>query len=130
MKKLSFILLSCVLGFGSIAQADTLQHAYLARLSKKDHRNSDGAALESAAAIIRQDRANFHKYGRQDDEDEDDNFFNSAENREMLEKMLERGSSTKSALRSIVNGTPLIRVSIFENEQTGRISVRVTVMEE
>ena len=123
----SLMLLS--FGFISTVRADTLEDEYIARLSSKDHRNSQGDRLDSAAAIIRQDRANFHKFGRQDDEDESDGFFASANNRELLEKFLERGSAEKSAIRSILNGTPLIRVRIYEGDD-GRNYIRVSVISE
>ncbi len=113
--------------FAGSARADRLLESYTARLSSQDHFSSSGARLSSAAAIIRQDRANFHKFGRQDPEDEGDQYFAAARNREVLEVMLERGSSTRGALNSIVNGTPLVQVSIFRDERSGRDYVTVTV---
>src|SRR5580698_3701854 len=46
--------------------------SYTARLSERDHYNSNGQRLRSAAAIVRQDRANFYVYGLRDSEDEPD----------------------------------------------------------
>lgn len=85
---------------------------YKARLSKQDHYNSSGEELISAAAIIRQDRANFYVFGKIDPEDEHDNFFNNKANRARLEKMLSRGSISDSDAESIMKGTPLIRIDI------------------
>ena len=45
-------------------RAQTLVESYVAFLSEADHFNSNGQRLTSAAAIIRQDRANFHRFGR------------------------------------------------------------------
>lgn len=120
---LPFLLLAA---FAGSAHADRLLESYTARLSSQDHFSSAGARLSSAAAIIRQDRANFHKFGRQDSEDEGDQYFASARNRELLEAMLERGSSSRSALNTIVNGTPLVQVSVFRDDR-GRDYVTVTV---
>lgn len=85
---------------------------YWARLSKQDHYNSSGVALNSAATIIRQDRANFYIFGKMDPEDESDVFFNDKANRAKLEKMLSEGSLSDRDRAIIENGTPLIRVDI------------------
>ncbi|WOC14756.1 hypothetical protein [Pseudochrobactrum sp. MP213Fo] len=86
--------------------------SYRARLSDKDHFNSTGTQLNSAAAIIRQDRANFYIFGNMDPEDESDTFFNDKANRARLEKMLLRGQLSAEHMEVIVNGTPLIRIDI------------------
>ena len=115
--------------FALPAFADRLLESYTARLSSQDHFNSSGSRLASAAAIIRQDRANYHKFGQRDPEDEGDRYFASASNREVLESLLQRGASTRGALNAIVNGTPLVQVSIFRDDQSGRDYVTVTVKE-
>ena len=89
--------------------------SYKARLSARDHFNSNGVRLRTAAAIIRQDRANFYVYGLRDDEDEPDSFFSIKANRARLEQMLENGRTTPEAAYAVVNGTPLIRVDIYGN---------------
>jgi len=96
--------------------------SYVARLSARDHFNSNGQRLTSAAAIIRQDRANFYVYGIRDPEDESDSFFQSKENRGLLENLLEHGRTTPGAIARVVNGTPLIRVDVYQN------FITVTVM--
>jgi hypothetical protein len=75
----------------SVSFAQQLIGTYVARLSEADHFNSQGRRLTSAAAIIRQDRANYHRLGIRDPEDEDDPFFADEKNRAALEQMLERG---------------------------------------
>ena len=60
------------------AQAGYIE-SYTARLIDRDHYNSNGERLESAAAIIRQNRANFYVYGIRTDEDDRIRF--SAANR-------------------------------------------------
>ena len=42
---------------------DTPIDGYVARLSVDDHYNSKGVRLDNVAAIIRQDRANVHRFG-------------------------------------------------------------------
>ena len=94
--------------------------SYTARLSPRDHYNRNGVRLTSAAAIIRQDRANFYVYGLRDSEDEPDSFFSSKSNRARLEEMLENGRATRDAIDRVINGTPLIRVDIYLCERHQR----------
>lgn len=109
------------------SKAQEMVESYVAFLSEADHFNSNGERLRSAAAIIRQDRANFHRFGRRDPDDQDDMFFAKAENRDALERMLERGQASPGVLSRIVNGTVLIRVDIFRS-RTGPY-IQVTVMD-
>jgi hypothetical protein len=97
------------------SRAQELVESYVAFLSEADHFNSNGQRLTSAAAIIRQDRANFHRFGVRDPQDENDTFFADAGNREALERMLENGQAAPSVISRIVNGTVLIRVDIYRS---------------
>jgi hypothetical protein len=90
-----------------------LVESYVAFLSEADHFNSQGQRLTSPAAIIRQDRANFHLFGRGDPQDEGDSFFADEGNRQALETMLDRGQATPGVISRIVNGTAMIRVDIY-----------------
>jgi hypothetical protein len=101
--------------------------SYVAFLSEADHFNSSGERLQTAAATIRQDRANFHRFDRRDRADESDSFFADATNREALEQMLEHGHASPAVVSRIVNGTALIRVDIFRGS-TGPF-IRVTVLD-
>ncbi|KAB0538100.1 hypothetical protein HNQ68_001869 [Pseudochrobactrum saccharolyticum] len=89
--------------------------SYYARLSAEDHFNSAGKRLTSAAAIIRQDRANYHVYGKRDQEDEPDYTFSSKENRARFERMAAKGKFYDGTEKAILNGTPLIYVEIYED---------------
>ena len=92
-----------------------LSKSYTARLSARDHFNSNGERLQSAAAIIRQDRANFYVYGLRDSEDQPDSYFSNKGNRARLEQLLDNGRTTRDAIYRVINGTPLIRVDIYTN---------------
>lgn len=120
-------LLACVSSMPSVI-ADTLRETYVAKLSSRDHFNSKGKRLTNAAAIIRQDRANYHKYGKRDAGDQSDKFFANANNRALLEKYLNRGTSAKSVLRKIINGTPTIIVKIYRSDR-GHDYVNVLVVD-
>ena len=80
---------------------------YRARLSRRDHHNSRGAALATAADVVRQDRANVYRYGRRDFEDQLEDHF--AE-RAARDAMLERLDIDPAVARQIMAGEPIIEV--------------------
>jgi len=123
------IVLAAILAIGAppSAQAQQLIGSYVALLSEADHFNSSGQRLTSAAAVIRQDRANFHRFGIKDPQDEGDAFFADEGNRAALEQMLERGRAEPGVIARIVNGTPLIRVEIYRGA-TGPF-IKVTLID-
>ncbi|MER8584700.1 hypothetical protein NKH19_05510 [Mesorhizobium sp. M1338] len=109
---------------GGAAHADDMLGSYVARISDRDHQASDGYALDNAAQMVRQDRANWHKFHRRDSDDEGDRWFRTNDQRADLQRMLERsGAMSSSTKRAIVNGEPLIQVDVYEN------SVRVSILE-
>ena len=113
MNKLKISLLIIGLSFVS-ANAEYIG-SYTARLAKVDHYNSHGVRLYNAAAIIRQDRFNYHIRNIAQKGDTWDPFFGKKYNREILQKMLSNGTASESALKKIIYGTPLIRVEIYDN---------------
>lgn len=114
------LLLLLPLLFISTSQVDKvaareLIEIYHAKLGSDDHFNSRGQRLTNAAAIIRQDRANYHKFGVRDRGDTGDVYFSSKQNRATLERMLRRGRASRSTLRRIVNGRPRITVKVYRH---------------
>ena len=99
--------------FAGTAVAQELIVSYTAQLSERDHFNSNGQRLTSAAAIIRQDRANYHRFGLRDAADQWDPVFADMGARARMESLLNRGTSDASAIRAIVNGTPLVTVEVW-----------------
>lgn len=95
------------------AAAQELIASYTAQLSERDHFNSNGQRLTVAAAIIRQDRANYHRFGRRDAADQWDPVFADVDARARMEALLNRGTSDSGAIWAIVNGTPLVTVEIW-----------------
>jgi hypothetical protein len=107
-----------------LAAADQLLGSYVARISWKDHEASDGYRLDTAAQVVRQDRANVHLHIQTDEEDDIDGWFNSKAKRARLEQMLNKKSAMNAATRSaILNGEPLIEVDVY------RSSVRVRIID-
>ena len=119
MIRRTLLALGLVLAAATPAAAAELIGSYNAFLSHADHYNSQGERLTSAAAIIRQDRANFHKFGIQDDQDESDNYFDNVNNRAILERMLSDGDSDAGVLRRIVNSNVMIHVDIYRSNHHG-----------
>ena len=107
------------------SRAQELIDSYVAFLSEADHFNSNGQRITSAAAIIRQDRANFHRFGIRDPQDRDDRFFADEGNRAALERMLENGNAEPGVISRIVNGTVLIHVDIYRGPSAPFIKVIV-----
>ena len=109
---LTILSLGCLPGRAS---ADELMDTYIARLSLADHFNSSGQRITTVAGIIRQDRANYHKFDVRDREDQGDSVFSIARNRDLMESKLAAGHCSPSARRSILFGTPLIVVKIYRH---------------
>ncbi len=90
--------------------------SYTARLSARDHRNSRGQPLVNAASIVRQDRANFHRFGLRDDEDQYDPRFASKSARSRLARALRR--MPRDVVQQIKQGTPLVQVQVWSDRVT------------
>lgn len=98
----------------SLAQEDStgddiFHLIYKARLSEKDHFSSSGKQLKTAAAILRQDRANFHVFNIKDAEDESDDTFKDKVSRENMGQTI---AISKKIEKAILNSTPLVQVEI------------------
>ncbi len=118
------LLLASFIGVGSAQAGDDMLGSYVARISERDHHASDGYALSSAAQMVRQDRANWHKFHRRDADDQGDDWFGSNDDRANLERMLKRGDAMSSSTRrAIVNGEPLIQVDVYSD------AVHVSILE-
>jgi hypothetical protein len=103
-----------------------LLESYTAFLSWNDHYNSQGQRLTEPWQVIRQDRANYHRFGERDPQDQGDSFFSSFQNRAAAEQMLLNGYISPAARNAIVNGETMIRVEIYGRGGTGT-SIRVDV---
>ena len=99
---------------------------YTAYIGEDDLYNSKGARLREPWQILRQDRANYHRFGIRQRGDEGDPFFSSADNRAAMEQMLRRGSITREARHLLLQGGATVYVDIYGRNGVGR-SVEVTV---
>ena len=108
--------LTLLLASSGLASADQLLGSYVARISWKDHEASDGYKLDTAAQVVRQDRANVHLHIHTDEEDDIDPWFKTKAKRARFEQMLNKpGAIGGSTRKAILNGEPLIEVTVYRN---------------
>lgn len=103
-----------------------LIESYVAYIGDDDLYNSQGVRLTEPWQIIRQDRANFHRFGLRDPGDENDSFFASSRNRAIMERMLANGRISRQAARDLVRGGALVLVEIYGSGSIGRYVVVTT----
>ncbi len=108
------VLLIVSSGTTTPAKAQIIE-SYRAFLGSADHLNSHGERLTEPWQIIRQDRANYHRFKVRDPGDQSDAFFDSIANRARMEQLIQSGHIDGSAGRRIVNGNVWIQVDIYEN---------------
>ncbi|WP_424944221.1 hypothetical protein [Aliiroseovarius crassostreae] len=108
------------------ATADDLIGAYVAYIGKADLTNSKGKRLREPWQVLRQDRANYHRYGISQAGDEWDPFFGSIDNRAAMEQMVMNGKIDPRAAKNLVDGGATVFVRIYGRGSLGT-SVQVTV---
>lgn len=96
------------------AFAQTILETYRAEIAPADIRNSKGAALSDPGAVLAQDRANVHRFGKRQAGDTVDGFFGSRELRAAIPGLLARGTMTRAAARALRagNGT-VLEISVW-----------------
>jgi len=95
------------------AQAQKLIGSYVAYIGWEDLHNSNGQRLTQYWQIIRQDRANFHRFGIRHDGDQWDPFFADANNRATLERLVMNSGIDSHSRRMITQGNTPVFVEIF-----------------
>lgn len=111
--------------FGQAAFADELVEEYNAYIGQDDLYNSNNERLREPWQIIRQDRANYHKFGVSQPGDENDRFFTSANNRALAERMIRSGTMTRDARRLLVNGDVRINVQVYRGDDGDYLQITV-----
>ena len=105
--------LAVSLCLGSAASAQDMIGSYVAVIGQDDLYNSNGARLSAPWQVLRQDRANFHRFGVSQVGDEWDPFFGDAKNREAMERMIMNGYMDPTAARDIMTGGATVVVTIY-----------------
>ncbi len=116
----------CLSALPHAARADDLLESYNAYIGEDDLYNSNGERLTAPWQVIRQDRANFHKFGISQRGDESDSFFASKRNRDIAERLIRDGSINRQSARLLMGGDVMIRVDIYGQGDVGDY-IEVTV---
>ncbi len=107
------------------ARADELVDEYNAYIGRDDLYNSNGERLREPWQIIRQDRANFYKFGIRQRGDEPDEFFASVDNRAKAERMIRDGTITREARRRLLEGDCMINVKVYHDRNGDYLEITV-----
>jgi len=106
---------------------------YLADIQEQDLYSSKGARLSSVEQILRQDRANVHKFKLGSEMDTHDRFFGRPANRALLDsaQLVTNCNVNLSALKSqILQGRVpgFLDVMVFKMLSTGRYVIFINVV--
>jgi len=125
LKRLS---LAALLAMAAPVGAADLIDGYVAYIGTEDLYNSKGARLSQPWQVLRQDRANYHRFGIRHYGDEGDGFFADKSNRAKMERMIMNGSIDPVARKNLMQGGATVFVRIYR-EYGGSDSVQVTVVD-
>jgi len=98
---------------GAASAGQDLMESYVAVIGVDDLYNSKGARLHEPWQILRQDRANFHRFGIRQQGDQGDRFFARKENRAIMKRMVINGYIDPQAARNIQSGNAWVLVEIY-----------------
>ena len=110
-----------------MARAQEVVGSYAAFVGEDDLYNSKGERLTEPWQVLRQDRANYYKFGIRQRGDEPDPFFSDVNNRAAMEQMVMNGSIERAAARDLLRGGATVYVTIYGHGGRGDY-VDVTVV--
>lgn len=93
--------------------AEDVIASYGAYIGSDDLHNSSGRRLTEAWQVLRQDRANFHRFGISQPGDEWDPIFDDMQARAALESMSRQGYISSGARALILGGDASVYVTIW-----------------
>jgi hypothetical protein len=108
-----------IAGLATSATAQQEIGSYIAEIGAADLFNSEGQRLSAPWQVLRQDRANFHRFGISQAGDQWDPFFADANNRAAMEQMVMNGYMDPQAARDIMAGGATVVVTIFGSGGVG-----------
>jgi hypothetical protein len=115
---LSALALAAGLG-ASGAAAQEVVASYAAYIGAADLVNSNGQRLSTPAQVLRQDRANYHRFGIAQAGDEWDPLFSAVDNRAAMEAMVSAGGVDPAAAQILANGGGMVVVQILGSGGVG-----------
>lgn len=95
------------------AQAQALIAEYRAHIGVQDLHNSAGVRLGEAWQVLRQDRANYHRFNIWDTQDEWDPVFARFDARARFEQLIRNGRIDPAAARAILRGGAMVHVQVY-----------------
>lgn len=100
--------------------------SYSAWIGGQDLYNSNGTRLWEAWQVIRQDRANYHRFMRRDPQDGGDPWFANPNARAQLERAVMAAGLAPWQRQQIVNGGVMVQVDLFGwSGQVATVNVQV-----
>ena len=94
-------------------QAQQLLGSYNAFIGQQDLYNSNGVRLSTPAQVLRQDRANYHRFGISQYGDQWDPYFGDINARARLEQMVNNGYMPPHVANAIMRGNMHVIVNIY-----------------
>lgn len=113
MKRRLVLALALAAAVPFAAQAQQLMGSYNAFIGQQDLYNSKGVRLSSPAQILRQDRANYHRFGISQYGDQWDPYFGDINNRARLEQLVNGGYLPPHVANAIMRGNLHIIVNVY-----------------
>lgn len=113
--------------FGAPAQAQRVMAQYDTRITQQDLVNSRGARLGTVCAIIQQDRANYHRFGRADAQDMGDPVFANATLRGRISNTCEFAAGYGYLRDVLLSGQVglgiMLRITVLDDQGQMRVVV-------
>lgn len=97
------------------ALSETFDLSYLAAIGAQDLFSSRGVRLESAAQVLRQDRANFHRFNVRQPQDEWDPVLDDSDLRAAFEDALKAAAIDPETEAAVLAGRKLVLVELRSN---------------
>lgn len=114
MTGIKIFLITLAILFAGPASAQNIVAAYQTWIGPEDYFNSAGMRLSDPCTIVRQERANFHRFGIRHPSDGSDSLFANPDNRAWMEGRCHFRSSNGWVLDHLRRGQPVyIRVHVI-----------------
>lgn len=106
--------LACIFYTSMPAAAQDLIGSYTAFIGPADHTNSQGVLLTDFGAILQQDRANYHRFGRRDGLDMSDPIFANPDYRARIPNIWMVLPGSAYVVDNVLAGQPqLLSIQIY-----------------
>lgn len=103
------------------AQSPTAE--YTAHIGEQDLYSSVGVRLSQPRQVLRQDRANYHRFGLQQPGDGWDPIFHDFDARGRMEAALQRGYISPEAAQDIMRGGATVIVRVYDGGNRVEVDV-------